>query len=101
VGLWVLYEVAYNVWIVMVAIIYPQTIMYFSIFKMFPHNANMLTLEQFEKFCEKHNYTMPEEISFAAKMLSTQSRLGTLHAKTVAGIYGSKSSSSEIEMAES
>lgn len=78
----------------------PMAVIYFSIFKTLPHNPNMLTLEQFEKFCEKHNYTVPEETSFVAKMSSTSVVLGNLHAKTVADIYGSKSSSSEIEMAE-
>ena len=79
---------------------FPLTVMYFSTFKIMAHNPNMLTLAQFEKFCEKHDYTVPEETSFVAKMLSTQSRLGTLHAKMVADIYASKSSSSEMEMAE-
>ena len=78
---------------------FPVAVIYFSMFKILPHNPNMLTLEQFEKFCEKHNYTVPEETSFVAKMSSTSAVLATLHVKMVADIYGSKPSSSEMEMA--
>ena len=101
-GMWLLFTGLFNgtFWRAMELTIFSYTVMYFSVFMIGPHNPNMLTLEQFEKFCEKNNYTVPEETSFMAKMSSTQSRLGTLHAKMLADIYGSKSSSSEMEMAE-
>lgn len=81
---------------------FPFMVMYLSVFKIVPHNPDVLTLEQFEKFCEKHNHTVPEE-TFLAKMSSTSDVLVNLHAGLVVGIYGSELSSSvpsEIEMAE-
>lgn len=85
---------------------FPMVIMYFSVFKTLLHNPDMLTLEQFETFCEKHNYTVPEETSFLAKMSSTSDVLGNLHANLVVGINHkgsellSSSDPSEMEMAE-
>ena len=101
VGAWLLFSILFNTkfWKAVELTIYPVAIMYVSLCKYAPHNPNMLTLEQFEKFCEKHNYTVPEETSFVAKMSSTSAVLATLHVKMVADIYGSKPSSSEMEMA--